>query len=148
MNLIELFPSSKELLKSAFADIKEQLLSGETSPMKVAIMLKAGEDLFKDLRADEDVRRMILKEAEKNGKSFAEYGAKFEIKEAGVKYDFTGCNDSVWNELNAKLDNLKEEIKARELILKAHKEAWATSDGEMIYPPGKSSTTTVAVTLK
>ena len=65
------------------------------------------------------------------------------------KYDFSACNDSEWDSLNAKLTLLKNYMKARETFLKALTESVATMDGEIINPPAITyGAMNVAVSLK
>lgn len=106
------------------------------------------EEAKKELRAD------IVDFAEKYEKGpFMHRGASFEVKDAGVKYDYTGCGDVVWNELNTKMEKLKEELKERELYLRSLKGRTPCVDedtGESwdAYPPVRKATTTVEVKLK
>jgi hypothetical protein len=93
-----------------------------------------------------------LDEAYKYGKSFEHYNAKFEIKEMGVKYDYSVCQDPVYNSLKNKLSILEDEIKAREKYLKAilpsGVETLLEDEIVTLYPPSKTSTTTISVNLK
>jgi hypothetical protein len=80
-------------------------------------------------------------------------GSEFSIVEAGVKYDYSDCNDIEYNTLTTQIEALKSTLKERETFLKAIKQPMQMIDensGEVytINPPKKSSTTTLKVTFK
>ena len=129
--------------------MKQELLSGEYNPLDVELKLKAMEETIKQLRSDEEIRAFVLSEAEKYGKSFEWRGAKMSIREVGVKYDYSSTGDSEWAILDAQIKELSEKKKAREKFLQAVPASGTVSPetGEMIYPPAKISTTSIAVTL-
>jgi len=96
-----------------------------------------------------------LESAENVGqKSFQFHNAKFEIKETGVKYDFSKCEDEVLTRLYSQQSELDAKVKSRESMLKTvPAKGMIITDEETgetftVYPPAKSSTTSVAVTLK
>ena len=129
--------------------MKSEILSGEYNPLDVELKLKAMEETIKQLRSDEDIRQFVLAEANKYGKSFEWRGAKMSIREVGVKYDYASTGDSEWALLDAEIKELTEKKKAREKFLQAMPVTGTVSPetGEMIYPPAKTSTTSIAVTL-
>jgi hypothetical protein len=157
MNLItttdlSLFETSKadrhEFAQSVIQGIKD----GNSDPLKVHHQVKCLEDLIKSITNDPDYKVLTLSEASKYGKSFDHYNARFEIKEMGVKYDYSVCNDPVYNKLKAQLTVLEDEIKAREKYLKAIPtsgiEQLFEDEIVKVYPPNKTSTTTITVNLK
>ena len=129
--------------------MKAELLSGDYNPLDVELKLKAMEETIKQLRADEDIKQFVLAEAEKYGKSFEWRGAKMSVREVGVKYDYATTGDSEWAMLDAEIKELTEKKKAREKFLQAIPVTGTVSPetGEMIYPPARTSTTSIAVTL-
>ena len=131
-------------------DMKVELLSGDYNPLDVELQLKAMEETIKQLRSDKDIRQFVLREAEKHGKSFEWRGAKMSIREVGVKYDYSTSGDSEWAILDAQIKKLTEKRNAREKCLQNSPEMGTVSPetGETIYRPAKSSTTSIAVTLK
>lgn len=131
-------------------DMKVELLSGDYNPLDVELQLKAMEETIKQLRSDEDIRQFVLSEAEKHGKFFEWRGAKMSIREVGVKYDYSTSGDSEWAILDAQIKKLTEKRNAREKFLQNIPEMGTVSPetGETIYRPAKSSTTSIAVTLK
>lgn len=134
---------------NAIHEMKAELLSGDYNPLDVELKLKAIEEITKQLRADDDIRAFVMKEAEKYGKSFEWRGAKMSIREVGVKYDYASTGDSEWAILDSQIKELSEKKKAREKFLQAVPPAGTASPdtGEVIYPPAKTSTTSIAVTL-
>lgn len=81
------------------------------------------------------VRALALTEAERyEQKTFAAFGVEFQIKETGVKYDYSA--DDGWQTYQKQIEELRAEQKAIELILKEKKQC------------AKTSTTNVIVTLK
>jgi len=131
-------------------EAKRMILSGDYSPLDIEIRLKAMEELVKQLRGDADVKAAVIAEAEKYGKSFEYKGVKVQIREGGVKYDYSATGDSEWAILDAKSKEIAEAKKAREKFLQAVPASGTVSPetGEHIYPPAKTSQTTVAVTLR
>ena len=97
---------------------------------------------------------MLLSQAAKHGKNFDLHNANFRIQEVGTKYDFAHCNDSVINDLYTEMADLKAKIKEREEFLKSLPPSGldivdsATGELVTLLKPIKTSTTSIAVTLK
>jgi hypothetical protein len=94
-----------------------------------------------------------LNEISKFEKNAVIKGSEFSIVEAGVKYDYSECNDIEYNMLTIQIEALKSTLKDRETFLKAIKAPMQMIDetsGEVytIYPPKKTSSTTLKVTFK
>jgi hypothetical protein len=113
-------------------------------------IFKAGARLFKELSDDDDIRQAVMKEAEKEGlKSFEKNGIKFTIKEAGTKYDYSGCCDAEYNYIIEVFNTVSNQKKEREEFLKtitSGSEIYG-KDGFQIIPPVKTSQTIVEVKL-
>lgn len=142
---------SKSQVIDLFVETKDQIMSGEQSPLKTAVHLKALEELIKKLRTDEQIQDYTLEEALKDGaKTFKMYGAEIQIKEMGTKYDFSGCNDSLLDDLYKQMNVLKGKIKTRENMLKSISEdsPAVSMEGEILNPPIKKSKTGISITLK
>jgi hypothetical protein len=142
-------PSTRSQIKIFTAKLKEEILSGNEDVLKFAVMLKSMEEMIENLRKDAEITMNCLAEANKYPKGvFEVHGAKIQVRESGVKYDYSVCNDSVLNELNKKLKDLTEEKKKRENTLKNISGSLANPDtGEELYPPVKTSSTGIVVTL-
>jgi hypothetical protein len=149
---LSLFETSKterqEFAQAVINNAKEGLLN----PLKLHLQVKCLEDLIKQITCHPSYRELTLDEAYKYGKSFEHYNAKFEIKEMGVKYDYSVCNDPVYNNLKIELEALQEKIKAREMVLKSISsqglQTLIEDEVVTLYPPNKTSTTSISVNLK
>jgi hypothetical protein len=143
---------TKELIKEQSIALLKDLDEGHITPLQLAAQLKFVEDIITNVK--EELRQRVVSEQSKYGKEKMTYhGATFDIKEAGVKYDYSHCDDTIWNELKQQLDALNDKIKEREAFLKSLKERFTYIDestGEIItlYPPQRKSTTTYSVLWK
>jgi hypothetical protein len=147
-----LLETSKIERSNFVQQVIEALENGEANPLHVHLQVKCTEELIKGILSNDRYKELTVSEAEKHGKSFEFHNAGVQIKETGVKYDFTVCNDEIWNELNSQIEALEKVKKDREEFLKTISGSLEviTKHGEVvnIYPPAKSSTTSIAVTLK
>lgn len=153
LNVVSLFDTTKQQRFQFVESLVNTLEEGEADPLKVHSIIKSMEDVVKNITSNEKYKNILLESAEKNGKKFQMFNADFSIKEVGVKYDYANCNDTELNELQEQLDELTEKVKARQKFLQTISISGLdiiTKDGEAIkvYPPAKSSTTSVTVTLK
>lgn len=163
--ILQLFETTKEQRASFVNDVIEKLNDGVIDPLKVHLQIKSLEDIInqltnttektnKNFKAAVAYKSMLL-DAYSNfgaGKEFEFANAKFSQKEVGTKYDYSQCNDVVIADLLAKKAELDAKIKERESFLKtiptAGLETRLEDELVTIYPPSKTSTTSVAVTLK
>ena len=142
---------NKSQVIDLFVETKDQIMSGEQNPLKTAVHLKALEEVIKKLRTDSQIQDYTLEEALKEGaKIFKMYGAGIQIKEMGVKYDFSDCNDSLLDGFYDQMDNLKTKIKNRENMLKTISEdsPAVSIEGEILNRPIKRSKTGISIILK
>lgn len=143
---------TKEIIKEHSLGLLHDLDQGHISPLQLASQLKFMEDIITNVK--EELRQRVIAEQSKYGKETMKYqGASFDIKEAGVKYDYSKCDDTIWNDLKQKINALNEQMKEREAFLKSLRERLTYIDestGEIItlYPPQRKSTTTYAITWK
>lgn len=140
-------------MKSA-AEMAEMAVSavvnGDIDPIEAHISVSRMEAAIKLYKDNEDVRRITLDELSKYGKTATFGDCKLEEAETGVRYDYSGCGDSKLTELYGRMEGLKAEIKAREDMLK-HLQPQGAADpetGEIMYPPVKSSKTSIKTTFK
>jgi len=134
-------------------NVIEQIEGGELNPLKIHVQVKAMEDFIKKILDSKVYKNCLISECDKNGKKFDFFGAEFMQKETGVKYDYDVCNDAIILHLQQQQEAIKEAIKERETFLKtipAGGLETITEDGEVVtlYPPSKSSTTSIQVTFK
>jgi hypothetical protein len=154
-SLLALFETNKEQRMDFVLRVIDALDSGTVDPLKIHLQVKCMEGIVKGLNENTVYKSHVLDAAEKQGqKSFEFHNSKMEIKEVGVKYDFSKCEDVGLNAMYEKQVQLSEAIKQRETLLKSVPAKGMTITDEdtgetyTVYPPAKSSTTSVAVTLK
>jgi hypothetical protein len=148
---LSLFETTKSERQDFAQSVINSLKEGLIDPLKVHLQVKCLEDIVKQLTSHPEYKDLTLTEAAKHGKTFELHNAKFEIKEAGVKYDYSNCGDPVYNELAQKIAQLETEIKDRQAFLKAVKpgtEILVEDEVVVLYPPIKTSTTSITVNLK
>lgn len=157
---MELMPTS-ELVASKenqilyATTIIESVAEGNESALTVQAKIKFIQDTLKD--ASDGIKPMVVEELEKYDKReeiSVLNGYRVELKEMGVKYDFSECNHPRLTEVVKAIDKLNEERKEIEAFLKTIKKSMSIADestgGEeiTIYPPSKKSTTTPVFTFK
>lgn len=148
------FAVSKANREELAIQIVEAMDAGDLNPLDIHYQVKAMEDFIKVLTGNTRYKDYVLTEGMKHGKSFEFNGSKMEIKETGVKYDYSKCGDPAWDGFESLLSEIKETQKEREKFLKSVPaegiEIVNNETGEVIkvYPPSKTSTTSIAVTLK
>lgn len=154
MELIKFNHTTKEERTQVVREIFQELLEGRINPMELHIRMKSIEEVVKQLTSKPTYKAIVLEDAEKHGKSFQYHNAKVDIREVGVKYDYSGCGSGALAELYEQQERLSAVIKEHETYHKALPTSGvkvvfeATGEVETHYPPAKSSTTSVAVTLK
>lgn len=153
-SILSLFETNKEQRQDFAMRVVDSLDEGKAEPLKVHLQVKCMEDIIKLLNTNTRYKDHVLEAAKVYGeKSFQFQNSKVEIKEVGTKYDFSQCNDREIIELTEEQEKIAVKIKARETLLKALPLEGidrVDENGEVvrIYPPSKSSTTSVAITLK
>jgi hypothetical protein len=142
--------------KPFVADTAQLIISaiqqGEVNPLELKLKVKAMESVLETIKPILD--KAARDEAETFGaKSFERLGAKVELFEAATKYDYSMCNDDEYKYLLVEQEKLKLKIKKREEFLKS-------IDGKMtlviegtgevvtVFPPTKSSTSSLKITLQ
>ena len=143
---------SKETIKETSLALLHDIDEGHMHPLQVAAQFKFMEDIISNVK--EELRQRVVAEQTKHGKEVMSYqGASFDIREAGIKYDYSQCQCSIWNDLDSQIQNLIEQRKEREAFLKTLKQSLLYIDestGEMItlYPAQRKSTTTYSISWK
>ena len=97
-----------------------------------------------------NMEQKSYEELAKYGKSHQFGDCRLEEAESGVKYDYSMCGDSRLNDMYKTLEALKADIKEREEMLKKlPSTGMADPDtGEVLFPPARSSKTTIKTTFK
>lgn len=156
MKIEKLIKKNQDLSKTAANELAEELFNqiqeGESDPLVILARLQ-----FISFAVDEaitKIRKTAVSEVEKYGNEgrsgVVKHGVTFRIKEVGVRYDYK--NTQRWNEIKAEEDKIAESRKDLETRLKTlkSKETVVNEDtGETfeLFPPLKSSSTTVEITL-
>jgi predicted transcriptional regulator len=119
-------------------------------PIEIARQLKCVAETIEAIQSDESFKECIIDALDKEGGKTILNGAKIEKMEAGTKYDYSVCNDSIWNDLEKQVKELSEKKKNRETFLKSlanQVEEVISAQGEILQCPIKTSKTTFKITL-
>lgn len=142
--IIQEFPSNKEGIKLMADAIVTGVMNGEADPLDVRAKIDAIEKIIKAVKDDVAFKDAVLDHADQYPeKTFDHNSVKFTKAEA-AKYDYS--DDPVWNDLKGDELELATERKAREVVLKALREA-TKINGVLCNPPAKKSTSYVRVTF-
>jgi hypothetical protein len=144
-------PETKQQIETFAYSLEQGLNNGQIIASDLLRFQKAMEKVFEKIKPT--LIENSLNEISQYEKNSVIKGSEFSIVEAGVKYDYSECNDLEYNMLNTQLEALKSTLKERETFLKAIKAPMQMIDensGECftIYPPKKTSSTTLKVTFK
>ena len=137
---LEVIPTKKEVAE-ATKHIVEIIEEGYTDPLKALAFVTAMADVFAE--AKKAITPYAINEAGKyDEKIISLGGAEFQVKEGGVKYDFS--KDAEWCDIKEQADGINALLKGREATLKDMQKK--AKNGEVYCT--KTSTTTISVTLK
>jgi hypothetical protein len=153
MELIKFNHTTKEERSQLVREIFDEVLNGRINPLELHLRLKSAEEVIKQLTGLEPYKAILLDEAQKHGKSFQYHNAKVDIREVGIKYDYSNCGSMTLHELYTEQTLINNSIKDFETYLKGVPKTGIEvvnihGEVETHYPPAKTSTTSVAVTLK
>lgn len=147
------FPETKTEIAILTAQLIETAIGGEESPLRVQVQMSALEQVIKGVKDSKDFKDAVLSEAERYGtKTFNAFNSNVNIKEVGVKYDYSMCNHPQYDAVCAEVEKLTEQKKAFEKYLQAVGEPTQfinpeTGEEVTIYPPVKTSSTAVTITI-
>lgn len=166
-SILSLFETSKEQRQDFISRVVMSVEAGEVDPLKVHLQIKCMEKIIEGITSTDEkknkesaplakrYRKALLEAAEKYGaKEFEFMNSKIKIGETGTKYDYSLCGDPELIEWTAKQNELAEKIKARQELLQNTPVKGVTLVNEetgetyTVYPPSKSSSTSIIVTLK
>lgn len=138
---------SKSSISHAVDLICMPIVDGEISASKKIVQFIALKEILEDVITK--IRPSAMDQLKlAKGSAANIYGAKIEPATSS-KYDYTACDDSEWNNLNAELNVIKAKMKERESFLKAIKSAiYLPETGEVVNPPIVSQTDTIKVTIQ
>lgn len=154
-SILALFQTDKDQRATFAQNVISEIEQGIVNPLNIHLQIKCMQEIADVITSDERYHKLLLEETDKYaGKSFEYQNAKIEKKEVGVKYDFATCNDPIHTRYNEAADKAKKQLKEREDFLKkAPSEGFIMVDedsGETVtvYPPTKTSKTSISVSLK
>jgi P2-related tail formation protein len=139
--------SSKSDLESLAGILFE---NSEGYEMELYIFAKKLEMLSKMLQ--ELSNETALNEAEKL-KGEVMYGYEINVRETGVKYDYSKCNYAPYNSLILQKKEIESEQKTMEALLKAISKPTEIADSETgeiltVKPPIRTAGTSIVLTIK
>lgn len=110
------------------------------------------EYLIKEIKSNNSFIECVRDEVAKYGKTFTtSTGTKIELAEVGVKYDFSNCGDVILMKLLKEQETLENAIKERKEFLKrvplSGMEVLFEDEVIKVYPPAKSSTSSLKTTI-
>lgn len=148
LSILKTFPENKGDIQALACDWTNQILEGNGDPIKVAIQIKKVQAVLDQVTAG--IKDYVLSEAEKYGKGTEIEGVKIEISDVGVRYDYSACRDTEWDDLNTKITELTEKRKLREKFLIAIPDTGTVDPGTgaLIYRPIRTGTRCVKMTIK
>lgn len=146
-------PAFREGLKkreiATLADQSVENVLEEGNVFQVAEALAAMDEFVKAVRKDERFVQFLREELAKHqGKLITHSGARIELCESGVSYDYS-CNPE-WLALDAEMHHLQEqkkELEAKIRSVAAGKMAVDPETGELIEGVNRTSKSTYRITL-
>ena len=151
--MLSQFPQTKMDIKDFASNLVQSVIDGDTSPLLIQVQLSAFENVIGEVKKNAEFKEAVLREAMRYGtKSFDAFNANVQIKEVGVKYDYSLCCHPQYEKICSEIDFLIEKKKSFEKYLQSLSEPIDFIDpesGEMckIHPPIKTSTTAVTITI-
>ncbi|CAB5218793.1 hypothetical protein UFOVP215_10 [uncultured Caudovirales phage] len=120
--------------------------------LEAAEALSIMEKFIEEVRGSKAFTDFVRDEIAKNGKEIINSsGAKLELSEVGIKYDFSQCNDPILIQLEARFGGAKAMLDERKKYLKAIPslgvEVLIEDELVKLFPPSKSSSSTYKITL-
>lgn len=151
-DLLIRFPTSKSGVDQFVDEIRENILDYGEDALPYALMIKSMAEIVAVFNKEEEIQDAINNEFTYHAeKEFTERGVKYQVRETGVKYNFSGCGHSGWNDFDKLVKDATQKRKDIETTLKTIKssspELVDAETGEMLRPPSKTSTTKVIITL-
>jgi hypothetical protein len=165
VSTLALFETDKKQRAEFSKNIVSAIEEGKINVLDAHLQLKSMQEVADNILITDEkknknpeiakrYKELLMSEADLHGKSFERHQAKFSISEVGTVYDFSACEDPIIDELFVTEKDLKVKIDNRKAELKTAPPEGRTeinpNTGEVmtVYPPKKTSTTSLKVTLK
>jgi len=154
IKLFDNYPKNKFDQQMLANDIILPVIEGEVNPIETYVKARSMLEALKIVTDDDRIKDLVITEVEKYGNKAEYNSANLQVKDVGVKYDYSVCNDQIYNDLLYMLNDIKEQIKIREKFLSKIPSEGATivyeHTGEVrtIYPPIKQGSQGITITFK
>ena len=148
---ITLTTSTRAAVEAKTNELVTAVTNGDVNALQAWVYLIALENLSKG--AKKEIETAAIQAAAMYGeKTFNAYGASVTLKEAGVRYDYSGCGDAEYNMICDNIAALEAQKKSLEKVMLAHKEVWVKTDMETgetyeVLPPVRTAKESLAITL-
>lgn len=152
LGFADVISANKKQLQAISAQMIAKATEGDIDPVEGLAAARKGTEFFKKM--EEGFRPLAEKELKlEKGQDYKHNSVLFEGAVTKTEYDYEACKDPVWNDLSEKIKDLTEQKKERETFLKTLKSKLTTVDDDTfevieIYPPVKSETHGIKITLK
>ena len=141
-------PATKKGIREYVDLIKSKVIAKELSGVEAVAAAKILESLSKSIKTDYAIKDAIADELDVSDDAVVLSNGVKVTKQNRASYDFTVCEDDIWDYLTEKQNNIKESLKAREAWLKTLKvETPDPTTGIFIKPPVKIDNDVYIVTL-
>lgn len=152
LSTLSVLPSNRDELKTFSRNLKNEILEGNTDPLKALVRLKFIEKLIADILKDEELDELFIRELALYGneKVVEIAGAKLSQMEVGTRYDYEASGDPKWFDLKKQSTEVSERLKEREKFLQTIPYDQGVVDpdtGVFITRPPKTSKTKVKCVL-
>ena len=130
------------------------LFEGEVDPLEFAVKIAGLKAALDEVTKNKEVKDVIIREISKSGKSDTRLGARLDIRELGVRYDYSGCGDPQMDALLAQQAELEKKLKERMEFLKhvpyEGQDFLDPDTGEVshVYPPSRTASESYTITFK
>ncbi len=152
LGVFRLFEISRTGIDVFSDQLIQSVQEGEVNPLELKAMIKSLEMILE--RTDKSTKDNQLRAADLfPGSEFEAYGVKFVKADVYTKYDYSVCNDPIYNQRLKIANEATEQLKERETFLKAVKASFSLLDestGEVvqIHPPKVNRTAGLKLTIK
>ena len=150
LSIFKQMPENKAQIESFIRSAEQEITSGFYNPLEVEKQLKIMEELISGIRKNKNVRDQLLSELDRyTEKTISAYGVDF-TKSSRSTYDYSACNDSELDLMQAEADELNKRIKERQEMLKHIQPNSVVNPetGEYLCPPSIKSTEVITIKIK
>ena len=110
---------SKTNLDHATRRFVQMIEDGDVNPLDTIVKMHAVGKLVEGVTKNIMVKDAVKAELEKYGTKTVKYnGVTFQLKAVSTKYDYSVCNDPIWQRLKNNADTANTDLKDREEFLK------------------------------